>query len=404
MASIKILLWSKPNKEGLFPIAIRIIKDRKPSYIYIGHYIQKSQWDAKNARVKKSHPNSARLNNLIAKKISEASDNLLDLESQKKDVSSTRIKAAITSTKGTGFNAQADFYLTTLEQSGKFNRYSADKPRINRFKTFLGGHDIAFEEITIPLLEKFQAFLRGTFKISERTVVNHLVVMRSIFSQAIKADVVDAKYYPFGKGKIKIKFPESSKIGLTESELKQLEVLDLTSNERLNNARNIWLFSFYFAGMRISDVLRLRWSDFQNDRLHYSMGKNNKGGSLKIPQKAVNILKHYDGDKENNSAFVFRELRGQENLKDAFTMQKKIATANKALNIALRDVAKLAGIDKQLTMHIARHTFGNLSGDRIPIQMLQKLYRHSSVTTTIGYQSNFIHKDADDALDAVIGG
>ncbi len=54
-------------------------------------------------------------------------------------------------------------------------------------------------------------------------------------------------------------------------------------------------------------------------------------------------------------------------------------------------------------MHIARHTFGNISGDRIPIQMLQKLYRHSSITTTIGYQGNFIHQSADDALEAVIG-
>jgi hypothetical protein len=53
-------------------------------------------------------------------------------------------------------------------------------------------------------------------------------------------------------------------------------------------------------------------------------------------------------------------------------------------------------------MHIARHTFGNISGDKIPIQMLQKLYRHSDIKTTMGYQANFIHKDADDALDAVI--
>ncbi len=35
--------------------------------------------------------------------------------------------------------------------------------------------------------------------------------------------------------------------------------------------------------------------------------------------------------------------------------------------------------------------------------MLQKLYRHTSITTTIGYQANFIHKDKDEALAAVIG-
>ena len=53
-------------------------------------------------------------------------------------------------------------------------------------------------------------------------------------------------------------------------------------------------------------------------------------------------------------------------------------------------------------MHIARHSFGNISGDKIPIQMLQKLYRHSSITTTVNYQSNFMHKETDDALEKVV--
>jgi hypothetical protein len=34
--------------------------------------------------------------------------------------------------------------------------------------------------------------------------------------------------------------------------------------------------------------------------------------------------------------------------------------------------------------------------------MLQKLYRHTDIETTIGYQSNFIHQDVDDALETVL--
>ena len=67
-----------------------------------------------------------------------------------------------------------------------------------------------------------------------------------------------------------------------------------------------------------------------------------------------------------------------------------------------RHVAAVAGISKKLTMHIARHSFATEAGDKISIQMLQKLYRHSNITTTIGYQAAFINKDADDALDAVL--
>jgi integrase/recombinase XerD len=99
---------------------------------------------------------------------------------------------------------------------------------------------------------------------------------------------------------------------------------------------------------------------------------------------------------------VFPELKVLENLNDKYTVEKKISFAVSRLNKALKKVRAQAEIDKPLTMHIARHTFGNISGEKIPIQMLQKLYRHSSITTTIGYQANFIHKDADDALDAVV--
>lgn len=83
-------------------------------------------------------------------------------------------------------------------------------------------------------------------------------------------------------------------------------------------------------------------------------------------------------------------------------MQRKIKEVIRRINDALKEVALKTEITKPLTMHIARHTFGNISGDRIPIQMLQKLYRHSSITTTINYQKNFLFKEADDALDSVL--
>jgi len=53
-------------------------------------------------------------------------------------------------------------------------------------------------------------------------------------------------------------------------------------------------------------------------------------------------------------------------------------------------------------MHIGRHSFGNIAGDAIHPLMLQKLYRHSDLKTALNYQANFIHKDADDALDSVV--
>jgi len=138
--------------------------------------------------------------------------------------------------------------------------------------------------------------------------------------------------------------------------------------------------------------------------LHYVMGKNNKSGSLKVPEKAWQIIRKYEADKTSADDFVFPDLKVLESTDNKFNEQRRIAfTVSRVDKFLQIHVAPAAGIKKSLTMHIARHSFGNISGDKIPIQMLQKLYRHSNVTTTIGYQQNFIHKDADDALNAVIG-
>ncbi len=400
--SVKIILRKKQNKDGSFPLALRITKDRKSSYVYLGHNIHESYWDEKNHRVKKSHPNSVRLNHFLTTKLAEAEENLLDLKTQKAAISAKTIKRKIKGSKEASFFAQAQLYLDSLKKQGKYNRENCDKSRIKAFKDYLDNSDIAFQDITVSLLMRYRAYLRGEKKLAEQTVVNYLTVIQTIYNLAIANQVADVRQYPFGKDKITLKAPKSMKIGLTPEEVQALEELQLPEDSYMHHARNIWLFAFYFAGMRVSDVLRLTWADFQNNRLFYAMGKNAKGGSLKVPDKATAILKQYKRKAPVHN-LVFPDLEIIEDMSDTYTIQKRIAYEIMKLNAALEDVAKEVKITKPLTMHIARHTFGNISGDKIPIQMLQKLYRHTSITTTINYQANFVFKDADDALDAVIG-
>lgn len=399
MATVKIVLRQKENKDGTYPLAIRITKDRKTSFIHLGQSIFEKDWDAATFRVKKSHPNSTRLNNFILKRLAEANDNSLELETAKPTVSAITVKRKIKPQAGETVFTVGDLFVNQLKDDGKFKQWSSQKSNIKHLKDFLKT-DIPFSELTIPVLERFKAFVKTQYKVSERTAVNHWVTCRSLFTFAIKIGACDEKYYPFGKGKLTIKFPDTKKIGLNADEVTKIETVEL--GKEAHHARNLWLLSFYFAGMRVSDVLRLKWADFQDGRLHYTMGKNNKGDSLKASPKALAILKQYEPIK-NETDLVFPELR-EVNLADRFATDRIIASRLGMIDKYLRtQVAKAAKITKPLSMHIARHTFGTISGDRIPVQMLQKLYRHSNITTTIGYQQNFIHKDIDEALDAVVG-
>ena len=290
--------------------------------------------------------------------------------------------------------------MDELEANKKLARYYADKVRVNHVLNFSKSNQLTFQEIDEQFLRNFKTYLKTKIGLSERSIVNNLVVIRTIYNRAIKLGIVDRKLYPFGSNRIQIKFPESQKTGLNKEELIALEsVKGLTENEI--HARNVWLFSFYFAGIRVADVLNIRWSDISDNRLNYRMNKNSKLLSLRVPEKAFQILEYYLSTKQNNDDFIFPEMK-MANLKASKDVFRKINASTTMLNKYLLRVAEKAKIKKKITMHIARHSFGAISEDKIPIKMLQKLYRHSSLTTTIMYQSNFIHKDTDDALEKVI--
>jgi len=419
MASVYVTLRKRKNRDGSRPLILNITKNRKTSTIHLGYSLDEKYWDKDDRRVKKSHPNSKRLNNLIETKIAEASDTSLEVEKHKKDASAKTIRHKVKPHTGTTFMPQAELYLKNLKKAGNYNVYTADKPRIKHFHEFLNDGDIAFVEITEGLIERFKLYLKDYHLIppkpdtkptkrtkkpmSERTILNHLVAIRSVFSHAKKEGIIEKHQTPFGEGKISIKFPETTKVGLSKEDVEKLEKVKL-DHAGYDHARNLWLISYYFAGMRISDVLRLRWSDFQDMRLHYKMGKNQKAGSLKTPEKALLIIDKYESARKKDNDLIFPDLKKLRNLDDAFIVKRTIAFATSRYDKFLRlYVAPAAKIKGRLTMHISRHTFATLASDKIPIQMLQKLYRHADVKTTLAYQANFIHKDADAALDAVLG-
>ena len=402
MASIKILLWKHDKKKNnTFPLAIRITKNRKTRYVFTGEYILEKDWNEKEGLVKKSHPNSARLNNFLQKKLSEAHSIALDVETTDKSKTVKSIKKKIVNDNNADFFAIADIYLKNLEERKKFNQSNNDNGRLEIFKTYLGKEHLDFMDLDVTVLDKFKTYLIYKLKRSERTVANYMILIRTIYNMAIAQGITDKNNYPFGRGKYQIKIPESEKIGLNREEIQLLETVEgITPAQQ--HALNIWLFSFYFAGIRVGDVLKLKWSDFKDNRLYYRMGKNKKLVSLKVPQKAQAIMNIYIKDKKKKTDFVFPNLKGV-NLKDEKALGIRVKTITRNLNRRLAMIAEQLEIDKKLSMHIARHSFGNIAGDTIPIQMLQKLYRHSSITTTINYQQNFMHKETDDALDKVIG-
>ena len=441
MASIKIVLRKNMmRKDKTIPLAIRISENYKTNYKWLGQYVFEKDWDKVAGKVKRTHPNAKKLNNHLQKKLIEANDIYFD---SKENITPKQVKQKL---KGAGgsksfFVVAADrikrkyelevFSVAKSELSILYNLeeflnlnislekdlavkgiFERRKQRVSKGRKgehsfmdsigyFKKNKSLKFQDITESFLDKYKDFCSVYLNQKSRTVTNQLIFIRTLFNKAVKDGVVDSKFYPFGGEKEKIRIGTSHKIGLTVSEVEQIELLKLEPYTSIWHTKNVWLTAFYFAGIRISDTVELRWSDFTDNRLLYTMDKNEKPVSLKVPDKASEILNFYKKEKHNNNGYVFPFLKDV-NVSSEEEIFKKTRNATKLFNKYLKRIATMCEIEKNLSNHIARHSFGNIAGDSIHPLMLQKLYRHSDLKTTINYQANFIHRDADDALDSVV--
>lgn len=444
MASVKIILWKHDKKkDGSFPLALRITKNRKSRYIFIGQNILEKDWSQALGKVKKSHPNSTRLNALLLKKQNEAQAAILDDETNEQNLSPNQIKRKVKQQgnnvsffqvaseriknkylNGTFSVAKAELSIlynilefinlnkntpqntvTKAIKSRRIARISKGKRNghatLEELKTFSKNDRLPFQEINTSFISQYKTFCSSYLGQKPRTITNQLIFIRTVFNLAIKESIILSKHYPFAGEKEKIRIKSGNKIGLTKEEIEKIELLEFMPHSSIWHTKNIWLFAYYFAGVRISDVLKLQWSNFVDGRLYYQMNKNEKPVSLKIPEKANIILQAYKEDKQSQHDFVFPFLKKADPLSKV-DHYRKIKNATKLMNKYLKIIALMCNIDKNLSNHIARHSFGNIAGDKINPLMLQKLYRHTNLKTTINYQGNFIHKDADEALEQVL--
>ena len=395
---------AKRKRNGNLPIELRITIKRYAHFVSIGVDIDEKYWDNDKNRLKKSYPNSARTNNLISHYIAKAEDYLVEMQTKKVSPNIRELRTIVFNKNKTKYSLSecAKEYLNDLELGQKYSRLSTEKPRVKKILEYYNVN-LGFSQITEISLNKFKLILKSKYKNSDRTIVNHLILIRSLYNRAIKSGVANANEYPFGDRGMSIKMPESQKIGLDRTEVEIIENYSPKPFSTMWHARNFFLFSFYVAGARISDVLNMQWSNIKKDRLYYVMGKNKKVVSIKLADKALAIIELYKKKRKAGKNYVFPELNNCID-GDERDMIRKINTATKKFNKWLGKMATELEIDKKITCHVARHTFGNLSGDKIPIQMLQKLYRHSSITTTVNYQQAFMNKETDDALDKVLSG
>lgn len=247
-------------------------------------------------------------------------------------------------------------WLTTIKHFRNFLKE-------NKYSEFL---TLANAENEKKLSKDFANYLENLNSIQNITAHNYFKTYSALFNQAIRDGLI--KINPAKH--ISIEYEKKKKEYLT---LQELETLEKTKCPR-KQIKNAFLFSCY-TGLRLSDIHNLKFSDIQenenNLKITIKMQKTKKYVSVPLVKKAQAIINKQRKTQRENKVFNIPE-------KTWLGSKIKIWVA-------------LAGIDKHITFHNARHTFVTLLiSSGVDIYVISKLCGHSSVAITERAYANLI--------------
>ena len=434
------LLNHKRKSDGTAPIAIRLTMNRKSKYIYI-QYIHERLWDNAKKKVKKQHPESEAINNNIAYALNIVSNMVLDAKIHRSTLDLEVVKNKIKAKENIDYNSFFKLakshihYLYKTKDIGSAIQYTStynnlykyvnkidkikrndkfhldhetkylEKVRNGRVKDVgvIQGKDLTFSDITMDFIKKYaDTFVEQ--KAASTTIRNQVSFIRKIFNLAIDKKLISERLYPFTRrGALKIKATPTKKVGCNEKEIVLIENYHPKQWSHIYHAKQMYLFAFYMVGMRCGDLLTAKWSNIIGSRYYYNMRKNKKDSSIKIPDKAQEILNLYKQYPKRNldSPYIFPYLQNIDS-EEEHIIYRRVRHYNKEINKNLRLLEQRIGLEKKLTLHVARHSFASIATGKVPIDILQGMMEHSSITTTRNYKTNFDHTLKDKALEDVL--
>jgi integrase len=239
--------------------------------------------------------------------------------------------------------------------------------------------------------------MRTVLKNNPNTIVTNLKGIRHIVAESVKENIMSAKRNPFLY--YKLEWKQTERVFLTEEEIKAIEDLSLPEDSIKFHVRNIYIFACYAGGIRIADILSLKWENFSDDHILLSTHKTGSVISVKLPNKALSILEIYqkEGLKKDDYIFPFiNKLSNDLNPSDFYSYTLSI-TGN--INLKLKSIAKMAGIEKHIHFHTSRHTWATRALRKgMRIEYVSKLMGHNSIRTTQIY-AKIINADLDKAME-----
>ena len=381
---------SKKDNNGEAPIYLRITVNGERAEISTNRRINPNIWNKASERVEgRSEPArviNASLNSLIGK---------VEKHFSGFDVKDERISVdqIIAELKGKGLNQMTlikayDYHIKKLEElSGidfavtTINKYRYSLNSLKRFlKAECNKTDIRLCDLDHRFVESYHAYLRTSESLMHNSATKNIKNLFRIINISITNKWINNN--PFKS--FSCNFIDSNRGYLTEEEIDSLFKKEFTI-KRLARVRDVFIFQIY-TGLSYCDMAELTEDSIEigidgNRWIVINRKKTGTRSSIPILPQAQEVL-----DKYKNDPFCISEHK----LLPVCTNQR--------MNGYLKEIATICEINKNLTTHLARHTFATTItlSHGVPIETVSKMLGHSDLKTTQIYSKVVDRKISDD--------
>ena len=390
---VSILFYAKRAKasvNGLVPIYTRITIKGKRIELSSNRFVELSKWSTEAGKMKGNSEEARSINSHLDMLRIQIIDLQMELIHKKIPVTTETLKSKIL-----GVDERQRTLIPIFQDHNNKIKELVGKEyapgTLERYKTSLSHtieflqwkykvSDIEITKIDHAFITDYEFWLRSVRNCANNTAVKYIKNFSKIIKLCLANDWLDKN--PFANYKSKIK--EVERVYLSEEEIQKIINKDFKT-ERLSLVRDIFLFSC-FTGLAYIDVKNLTKS-------HISIGidgaqwifthRQKTETASKIPVLPVTqmiIDKYANHPKSNN----------EDRLLPILTNQK--------MNAYLKEIAAVCEIEKELTFHIARHTFVTTVTltNGVPIESVSKMLGHKNLRTTQHYAKVLDKKVSED--------
>lgn len=382
---------AKANVNGLVPIYHRTTINGKRLDKSTGKYINATKWSTEAGRMKGTSEEARTINNHLDSLIAKNASIEKKLIAGDKDITAQTFNNVLTGKIEKprtlvpifqNHNDQIKALVKTKEYApGTLERY---KTSLNHTLEFMRWKynisDINVKDIDFAFIIDYDFYLRTERQCSNNTTVKYIKNFKKIIQICLDNKWIDENPFLKYKGKIK----EVERLYLSEDEIQIIIEKDFKT-ERLSLVRDIFIFSC-FTGLAYIDVKNLTKS-------HLSLGIDGEKWIFTHRQKTESA------SKIPVLPVTQMIINKYENHPQCMNQNKLLPIlSNQKMNAYLKEVAGVCEIEKELTFHIARHTFATTITltNGVPIESVSKMLGHKNLRTTQHYAKVLDRKVSED--------